>query len=223
MEQNSRKLVIFDVDGTLLDNEMGGLKDLLVILGKEKEVRELDREYQKRKFKGPWGLKEVALLYKGFNREKLGKLALDYCKDNLKQGAQEAVKHFKGKGAVVGSISSNPQFLLNVLKDILSLDFAYGLELEFKNNRATGRILREVDRFTKAEILKQKMKELAIENRDVLVVGDSVADVEMAKEAGEFIAITPDKAAKKEASQVIEKEDLREIFKKQDEKNQKED
>jgi len=211
--KNKKKLIVFDVDGSLLDNKRGGLKDLLVILGKEKEVEELDKEYQKRKFLGPWGLEEVSALYKGFDKEKLQALAFSYCKDNLMQGAKETVSHFKKLGYLACAISSNPQFLLDALKDILFLDFAVGLELEFKDGEATGNILRKVDRFAKAEILKEKMREYSITPKDVIVLGDSVADVPMAKEANKFIAISPDTEAQKEADVIINKRDLRGIIK----------
>lgn len=212
-KQTKKKLIVFDVDGSLLNNKFGGLKDLLVILGKEKEVKKLDREYQKRKFLAPWGLKEVAALYKGFSEKKLRKLSLSYCKENLMLGAKETVKHFKQLGYLTGAISSNPQFLLDDLKDILFLDFVVGLELEFKDGKATGKISRKIDRFAKAEVLQEKMRQYGIDRKDTIVLGDSVADVPMAQEANKFIAVAPDQEARKEADVVIKRRDLASIIK----------
>ena len=63
-----KKMLIFDVDGVLLDNQMGATKEILFPLGKEKEVKIIDEEYQRRKFSGPWGLEQVVSLYKGFSQ-----------------------------------------------------------------------------------------------------------------------------------------------------------
>jgi hypothetical protein len=49
----NKKLIIFG-PCTLLKGEMGGFKDVLVLLGKKKEVQKIDREYQKRRISGPW-------------------------------------------------------------------------------------------------------------------------------------------------------------------------
>ena len=208
----NRKLIVFDVDGVLLDNKLGGLKDVLVILGKEKEVREIDEEYQRRKFSGPWGLAELADLYKDFSEEKLKEIATKYCQANLMNGAKEVVEEIRNKGCLVGALSSNPQFIMEALKKILSLNFSQGTELEFKNGIATGRISKKVDRYGKAEILKEKIEELNLGKEEVVVIGDSLTDLAMAKKAGKFIAFNAKEEVKNQADVIIKEKDLRKII-----------
>lgn len=212
MDKN-KKLIVFDTDGVLLDNELGGFKDILVLLGKEKEVREIDEEYQKRKFAGPWGLEQLTALYKDVSKEKLEKITLGYCQTNLMRGAKEAVAEIRKKGCFVGALSSNPQFLMDGLKEILSLDFSLGTRIEFKGGKATGRILEKIDRYGKAELLKVKTKELGLDKTGVIVVGDSLTDLPMVREAGKFIGFGAKEEVKKEADVIIEEKDLREILK----------
>ncbi|MDA2936435.1 HAD-IB family phosphatase [Patescibacteria group bacterium AH-259-L05] len=213
MVKKNKKLVIFDVDGVLLDNTMGGFKEILVILGKRKQVQILDREYQKRKYQGPWGLEELAKLYKDFSKDKLNKLALEYCSKNLMKGAKEVIDELKNKNYMIGALSTNSQFIMQTLTDLLGLDFSYGTELEYKHNKATGKIYKKVDRYTKAEILKEKIKQFSLHKTDIIVVGDSVTDLPMAELAGLFIAFNPKERIVKECGDVIiQKKDLKGIL-----------
>lgn len=208
-----KKLIIFDVDGVLLDNKFGGFKDILVFLGKEKEVEAIDEEYQRRKFRGPWGLENLAALYKDFLQDELKRLSKSYCQENLMEGAKAAVTSLKKKGFIVGALSSNPQFLMDSLSEILGLDFSEGTKLELKNGKATGKISEKVDRYAKAEILKKEIERRGLEKKDVIIVGDSITDLPMAKEAGAFFAFNAKEEIKPKADVVIEKRDLREILK----------
>lgn len=204
--------VVFDADGVLIDNHIGGFKDILVLFGKEKEVQRIDAEYQKRKHLGPWGLEELASLYKDFSRDILLRTASRYCLAHLMVGAKETVGALKEKKIKVGVISSNPRFLMEILADILFLDFFDGNELEFQNNIATGKIIKKVDRNTKAEILKIRMKKYHITQKHVAVVGDSITDLPMAECAELFIAFNAKPEVKERADVIIKKKDLREIL-----------
>lgn len=210
----SKKLIVFDVDGVLLDNKLGGFKDILVLLGKEKEVKKIHKEYQKRKFIGPWSLEKLAKLYEGFLRKRLEKLAMKYCKKNLMKGVKECLKELKKKKFIIGALSSNPQFIMDALRNILPLDFCEGTRLEFQKGIATGKIKRKVDRYIKAKILKEKIRKYKLEKENTILVGDSISDLPMAKFVKIFIAFLPkEKDVKEKANFVIKRKDLREILK----------
>lgn len=184
-----KKMVIF---GTLFKSEMGGIKDLLVLLGKEKEVGKIDKKYQKRKFFGPWGLKELVRLYQGFSEYQLREITFDYIQENLLDGLREIIITLKEKGILAGVISSNPQFILDVLKEILPLDFAIGTQLEFKEGIATGKIQKEVNRYVKTAILREKRKEYGVARKNTIIIGRLFpAHLPMSKEAGTYIAFDP--------------------------------
>lgn len=214
MIETAKKLVIFDSNGVLVASKMGGFKGILFSLGREKEVKQLNEEYQKRKLVSPWGLEKLVSLYRGFAKSRLEELALEHCKDNLTPGAEDTVREIKNKGYVVGSLSSEPQFLMNVLKKILGLDFALGTELEFnKEGKATGRMLRRIDRYGKAELLRNKIKNLGLNREDVTVVGHSITDLPMAALSGRFIAFQPRNEVREKADIIIDEENLREVLK----------
>lgn len=198
------KLIIFDVGAILLETKMGCFKDLLVILGKEKEVKAIDEEYQKRKKAGPWGMEQLANLYKGFSEEELKKVTEKYCQKSLKEDVKECFQSLKEKDYILGVISGNPQFVIDWLIDNLPLDFAKGTELEFKNGIASGNLQTKVDRYVKVEILKEKIKEYQIDKKNVIIVGDSITSLPMVELAGKFFAFLPkEDVVKEKAIQII--------------------
>lgn len=199
-----QKMIVFDADGVLINGRLGGFKDILIFLDKKKEVQKIDQEYQKRKEKGPWGLEKLSELYQGFSENELKEAAVCYCKDNLMQGAEEAVVEIKKNDYTVGSLSSNPQFIMDALKKILLLDFSEGTQLEFKKGIATGKIKKKVDRYIKAELLKKKINKYHFRKENVFVVGDSITDLPMVKFAGFFIAFNPkEQPVKERANKII--------------------
>lgn len=206
------KLIIFDVDGVLLDNKLGAMKEILIGLGQEDEVKKIDAEYQVRKKAGPWGLAESVDLYKDFELSVLKHSAQSYCQEKMMLGAKETVAEIRFRKIKVGAVSSNPMFVMQTLKEILGLDFATGLEMEFIGKVATGGINRIVDRFEKAKIVKAKLIEFKIKPEEAVVVGDSITDLPMAAEVGKFIAFNAKPEAVEKANVVITKKDLRKIL-----------
>lgn len=209
----TKKLVVFG-PFILLKGEMGGFKDILVLLGKEKKVQEIDKEYQKRKISGPWGLEELAKLYRGFPEDKLKQIALNYCQKYLINGVKEFIKELKKRDFLIGAVSANPQFVMDALAEILPLDFSEGTKLEFKDGITTGKIQRKVDRYIKAEILREKRGKYGLKKENIIVIGDSVTDLPMVKEAKVFIGFDGEKEnAGDICKMIITHEKLRDIFK----------
>ena len=201
-----KKMAVFDVDGVLLDNKLGGFKDVLIVLGKGEEVKKADNEYQERKYWGPWGLEEIAGLYAGFTRDRIKSVADEYCRENLQEGAKDCVRELRNnKDYLVGALSSNPQFIMDALAKELHLDFSEGTRLEFKNGIASGKIYKKVDRYGKAEILRERMEDWRVKKRNVVVVGDSITDLPMSELAGIFIGFRPkDDIIKQRAAKIVD-------------------
>lgn len=187
--KNKRRLVVFT---STFASEMGGIKDLLVLLGKREKTIEIHREYLKRKYFGPWGLDKIANLYQGFLEKKLKDFSYEYCSRYFLRGLREFVKELKERGFIVGSVDSNFHFLKEATKEMLSLDFSIGTQLKVENETITGQIEREVNRYTEREILKEKMKEYNIEKENVIVIGrPGVTHDPISREAGLCINFFP--------------------------------
>jgi len=82
------------------------------------------------------------------------------------------------------------------------------------HNKAIRQPSKKTDRYVKAKILKERIKEYGIKKESVILVGSSVTDLPMAKETGVFIAFaTKEKTVEDVAGIVIRKRNLREILK----------
>ncbi|OGF30489.1 hypothetical protein A2300_02160 [Candidatus Falkowbacteria bacterium RIFOXYB2_FULL_35_7] len=207
-------MVVFDVDGVLLEVEKGGFKEVAEFLGKEKEVAKLHAEYEKRKNKGPWGLEQLAELFKNYKKTYLLQIASGYIDVRLAKNVKQVISKLKQRKIIVGAISSNPQFILEVLAKKLNLDFVAGNILQYKHNIATGKLKRKVDRYVKPEVLKNYMKKYKVSGKDVVVVGDSITDIPMGEIAGLFIAFNPKNGElEKEADVIINSRDMKSILK----------
>ena len=126
---------------------------------------------------------------------------------------KEFIKELKKRDFLIGAISANPQFLMDALIKILLLDFSEGTKLEFKDGVATGKIKREVDRYIKAEILKEKREKYGLKKENIIVIGDSVTNLPMVKEAKVFIGFDGKKEDAGEICRtIITHEKLRDIF-----------
>jgi len=206
-------IIIFDVDGVLLDTKIGGLKHLAMFFTDKRKVIAHVREYEKRKKKGPWGLEKLAGFFKGAPKKKMEFLSQRFCQKNLMKGGQETINGLKKRGYLLAALSSNDMILMRELKKILGLDFIGGNRLEFQNGICTGRLREKVDRYEKARRVKNLVKKLRLKKSQVFVVGDSVSDLPMAK-YGTFIAFnSKDSDVIKSARLIIEKQNLKEILK----------
>lgn len=195
-----KKIIATGPSGIFLKSKISPIKDILVILGKGEEMEKIDQEYQRRKNEGPWGLEEIAVLYKGFSKDELRDASVKYCNDNMQSDAEKFVKETRNHETVFGLISANPQFVLDVLKEKFSLDFSHGTKLVFVDGVANGELDEKIDRFGKALKLEEEMQKRGILKENVIVIGGAVSDIPMAEKAGVFaVSDTSDEKIKEKA------------------------
>lgn len=206
------KLVVFDVDGVLIDTKIGSFKEIGILLGKKKAVREHAEEYERRKQLGPWGLEELAMIFKGIEEKKAKKAAKEIIDKQLMPGTEETMHELMEKRYKIVSYSSSPIWIMHVLREKFNFMDICGNTLEVKNGIITGKLLEKVDRYVKAEQLKRFIAENKISKENIFIVGDSVSDLPMA-ELGRFIAFNSDNQTVKEKAEfVVDKKDLREVL-----------
>ena len=205
-----RKLVVFDVDGILWNFGIeGGFIKLAKKFGHTKEVEKIHKEYLKRKKYGPWGLERLASLVKDNSYDKAKRVAEKF---PLVKGAKEVIKELKKRNYIVAAFSSSPTVILEVLQKKLNINYVSGNVLEVKNGRFTGRFTKKVDRYQKANELKKLVKKLSIRRKDVYVIGDSITDIPMAREAGTFIVFNPKDGVEEYADHLVKSNDLQDIL-----------
>lgn len=203
-----RKMFAFDVDGVLIDTHPGGFIQLAEKMGKD--VSKLHEEYQKRKNKGPWGLDQLASLFKGCKKDELIQKSKEIVSKNLMPGIKETIVELKQKGYIIGVYTSNNLEIIYALNEYITIDVFAGNELVYENGVATGEIIK-MDRYQKAQKLKEYIEKNNISQ--VYIVGDSITDLPMA-ELGIFISFnSKENEVDKKAKYIIKNKNLKEILK----------
>jgi len=214
-QTKSRKLVLFDMDNTLL---AGRFIDFCAdTFGFKNELKKL------RSFEGDSILmtKRIARLLKGKPVDELIKVVE---KIPIVKGAQGIITELKKRGYLVGIVSDSYDVITNYLKNKLSLDFTLSNVLEFSGNVCTGEV--KIPSFffkdstslcdhavCKTNALLSVLKGLEIKNKNVIVVGDSVNDLCMIRNAGMGVAFNSrEEIVKQQADMVIDQASLHELL-----------
>jgi phosphoserine phosphatase len=206
---SKKKLILFDLDSTLIKEET--IDEIATLAGVEKEVKEITKEAMNGKLNFGQSLKKRVSLVKGLPIEKVKELVLRL---RLTEGAEETIKELKKRGYIVGVVSGGFTVATDRIKDILGLDYAYSNELIENDGILTGEVRGPImDEDAKGKILEEIAKKEGIDLKDTVVVGDGANDISMFKKAGLKIAFCAKDILKKNADVVIEKRDLREILK----------
>lgn len=186
-----KKLIIFDTDGVLVKERSCWIA-VHKGLGKEivRKCSKLRREY----FRSPkmsyesWAKKDIKL-WGDVGVRKIKEI-LD--KIPLMKGAKETSKILKRKGYLLGIISTGINILIERVKRELNFDFAIYNEIYEKEGRLAVKINVSLDKNPKDKILKKIIKDLKIEKKNIIAIGDSDDDYPMMKLAGFSILFNPD-------------------------------
>jgi phosphoserine phosphatase len=197
--RRAKRLVVLDVDSTLIQNEV------IDLLAEEAGVSDQVRRVTESAMAGEADFEEalrrrVALL------EGLDEAALDRVLERvtLTPGARTFVRTLKRLGLQVGIVSGGFSFFTDWLRDELVLDYAEANSLELVDGRLTGRVIGPVvDRGRKAEILREIAERSNTPLEQTVAVGDGANDVDMLAVAGLGIAFNAKALAKEAADTAV--------------------
>ena len=205
----TKKLILFDLDSTLIENET--IDEFAKIAGAENEVKKITKEAMDGKLNFEQSLKKRVALIKGAPTNKIKEAVSTL---TLTEGAEETIKELKNRGHIVGVVSGGFTVATDKIKELLGIDYAYSNNLIEKDGKLTGEVngvMMKED--AKGKMLQKIAKKENIDLKDTVVVGDGANDISMFKVAGFKIAFCAKDILKKNADVCIEKRDLREILK----------
>lgn len=182
--RRSKRLVVFDMDSTLIQGEV--IDEMAALCGKKDEVSALT----KRAMEGEMDFQESILrrvsLLKGLTRKDL-----DYVYSEIKfsPGAERLVKVLKRLGYRIAIISGGFTYFVERLKNELGIHYAYANALELDGDTVTGRLTGLiVDGRRKADLLELLAQQEGVLLDQVIAIGDGANDLQMLKKAGLGIA-----------------------------------
>ena len=197
--RKNRKLVVFDMDSTLIQGEV------IVELAKLANVGEKVNKITESAMRGEIDFKEsfikrVALL-KGIKEEQLANVARSI---PLTEGADIVAKTLRGLGYKRGILSGGFTFIGEYLKEKLGFDYMYANELDIENGVVTGKVVGDiVDGEKKAILLRQIAQKENLALDQTIAVGDGANDLPMISIAGLGVAFNAKPIVRKKASNTI--------------------
>ena len=194
-----RRLVVFDMDSTLIEAEVidelakeAGVGDEVALITEAAMRGELDFKESFRR--------RVALL-QGLSEDVLQTVA---ARLRMTEGAEELISTIRKLGYRTAILSGGFQYFGKMIQDRLGIDYVYANELEIVDGRVSGRVTGTiVDGQRKAELLESLAARENINLEQVVAVGDGANDLPMLSIAGLGIAFRAKPIVKANAKQAI--------------------
>jgi len=197
------KLVLFDMDGTLLNGrtiymfaeKKGFQNELKNILKSDKKFYEITIE--------------IAKLLKGFKKRELLKI---FRKIPLQKDVEIVIKELKKRKIKTSIVTDSYQFVADDLRKRLEIDYAYANKLISVNGRFTGNIILhnhelikdylndEIYSICKSCVLENLSNKLSISEKEIIAIGDGIVDISMLDKAGLGIAYNASEKVQKHAN-----------------------
>jgi phosphoserine phosphatase len=168
-------LVIFDVDSTLIEEEV--IELLADFAGKRAEVEAVTERAMSGELDFTASLKARVSYLQGLPESVIAE-TIDRC--TVTQGAKELIEAIHSAGGRVGAVSGGFTQLLEPLAKVLNLDFHRSNVLEIIDGYLTGEVIGPIiDKPAKATALAEWASSLNLDLRHTVAVGDGANDLDM--------------------------------------------
>ena len=203
-----RKVIVFDMDSTIVDGEI--IDEMASLARVGKKVAAITEKGMRGEIDFSESLRTRVSFLRGLKIRSLDSLARTF---KLTKGSEELIAALKEMGFRIALISGGFSYFTDVLKKRLGFDYAFGNELEIKEGRLTGRIKGKIiDAKRKAEVLDEICCKEGITRDEVVAVGDGSNDRIMVANAGLGIAFNAKEILKKVADGAITKDHMKGVL-----------
>ncbi|WP_282785340.1 phosphoserine phosphatase SerB [Nocardia sp. CC201C] len=184
LARRSKRLVVFDVDSTLIQGEV--IEMLAAHAGVEDEVRQVTEAAMRGEIDFAESLRQRVATLAGLDASVIDEVA---DRIELTPGARTTIRTLRRLGFRCGVVSGGFRQVIEPLAHELELDFVQANTLEIVDGKLTGKVVGEiVDRAAKAVALRRFAAEAGVAMEQTVAVGDGANDIDMLNAAGLGIA-----------------------------------
>jgi phosphoserine phosphatase len=207
-DSTENKMIVFDMDSTLIDAET--IDELARAAGVVSKVEEITKRAMCGDLDFGQALAERVKLLKGLSL-KTALAAVNQIQ--LMPGAAELILYVKNRGYITAMISGGFAISAEIVGKALGIEFVVSNELIVEDGCLTGKLVGPI---TQSDSKKYVFEELARLNRvrpeRCVVVGDGANDACIFEKAGFAIAFNPKPILRNYADVVITRKDLKSII-----------
>lgn len=199
LERRAKRLVVMDVDSTLIENEVINL--LADEAGAGEQVRAITTAAMRGEIDFEQSLRERVALLEGLDETAMDRVQT---RISVTPGARTFIRTLKRMGMKTAIVSAGFTRFADRLAADLGIDYSLSNTLELKDGRLTGRLAGElVHGPKKAEFLRVIAATESISTSQVVAVGDGANDLDMLAEAGLGIAFNAKPVVKERADTAV--------------------
>jgi len=204
LREGAKKLIVMDVDSTLIQQEV--IELLAAHAGRAEEVRAVTEAAMRGELDFEQSLHARVQTLAGLPETVFGEV---HEAIRLSPGAERLIHTARAGGHTVAAVSGGFSQILAPIAARLGLDFATANDLEVEDGRLTGRVRgRIIDRAAKAQALRQWSAAVGIPLGASIAIGDGANDLDMMSAAGFSVAFNAKPAVVEAADAAIWRLDL---------------
>lgn len=205
---SARLLVVFDVDSTLIQDEV--IELLADHAGKRAEVEAITERAMAGELDFEGSLRARVSTLKGLPESVIAETS---ARIQLTPGALDVIEYIHSIGAKAGAVSGGFVELLSPIAKTLNLDFYRANELEIVDGILTGNVVGQIiDKPAKARALSEWAGELGLSESHCVAVGDGANDLDMMAIAGLAVGFNAKPRVRAKADLLIGTGDLRDLI-----------
>lgn len=197
--RSNRRLVVFDMDSTLIQIEV--IDELALAANVGDQVSAITESAMKGEIDFSESFRQRVKLLEGLDEVFVKKIADEL---PLTDGAEKLIQALKHLNYTTAIISGGFTYFGQTLKQKLGIDYVYANELEIVDGKVTGNVVGDIiDGQRKAKLLEEIASKENISLKQVIAIGDGANDLPMLSKAGLGIAYHAKPIVKENAEQSI--------------------